>query len=262
MIYTCYDMVRDCHTGRTEGWSYFVTHYVPVVEALLEHYYPKAELLDGVLAELRGEDSVLFRSIEPAPERIFVSALRQKVLEAADRRPAAEPEIAIDTATLLEALAPLTLVEKQAMWLETMRYRAGDAARMLRADTGTVEKVREKGAELVRGRLDAWRRTLLADNGRALGRAAAAAQGSECLPPKLYLDTIDGRTTWGDREMLERHASGCAHCLDHFCRMLEAVDLLRSSQPLEEDAASAWRVRLGIAATPRPAGWKRLFGAG
>ena len=38
MIYTCYEMVRDCRAGRAEGWRYFVASYVPVIRKLLAHY--------------------------------------------------------------------------------------------------------------------------------------------------------------------------------------------------------------------------------
>ena len=30
MIYTCYEMVRDCRENRAEGWRYFIRNYVPV----------------------------------------------------------------------------------------------------------------------------------------------------------------------------------------------------------------------------------------
>src|SRR5438445_12830611 len=31
MIYTCYEMVRDCHADRPEGWAYFISNYVPLI---------------------------------------------------------------------------------------------------------------------------------------------------------------------------------------------------------------------------------------
>ena len=233
MIYTCYEMIRDCRAGRAEGWSYFAAHYVPVVQRLLVHYFPEqasdSELIESTLLALRDNDAGLFQSLGPAPERAFVSELRQHVLRAvAAVRPSGAPGADIDLETLGRALEPLTLTEKQAVWFETMRYGDADTGRMLRMSPQTVAKVRERANELVRGAVDAWRSSLLADNGPLLGRAAAAESIAECLPARSFSDVIDGRATWSAREEMERHAKGCWHCVDHFCRLLEAADVLRA----------------------------------
>jgi hypothetical protein len=140
-----------------------------------------------------------------------------------------------------------------------MLYPAKAAGAMLRVSAETVEKVRDRTAELLRGKVDTWRRTLLAENGPALGREASAVITEDCLPAKAFLDVVDGRTTWRDREMMERHLQTCWHCVDHFCRMLEVVHLLRDSQPLTETESEPFRVLMGVAA-PKRSGWKRLVG--
>ena len=137
------------------------------------------------------------------------------------------------------------MTEKQAAWLETMRYPAAQAGPMLRVSPDTVEKVRGRAAELIRGHVDSWRRTLLTENGPALGREAAGGAVEDCLPTKAFLDVVDGRTTWRGREMMERHLRGCWHCVDHFCRMLEVVHLLRDIEPLSEGEAAPFRRSVG-----------------
>ena len=265
MIYTCYDMVRDCRAGKPEGWSYFLTNYVPLVRKLLAHYFPHragdARLLEVVLQALCRSDSSLFAAAEPAPERIFAAELRQRVLAAIDEESRDVPA-AIELETVMQALAPLTMVEHQAVWFETMRYTAADVGRMMRMDPATVEKIRARGAELVRASVDAWSRSLLADSGIGLGKAAAAAgPGADCLNPKAFLDVIDGRTTWQGREQMEGHVGACAYCLDHFCRMLEAVDQMRGIAPLSEGEAAPFRQLLGVTEPKKASGWKKLFGA-
>jgi hypothetical protein len=260
MIYTCYEMVRDCREGRPEGWTHFISHYVPVIRKALAHYAPERAgdpaLLDHILAAVRKPESFLFHSTAPPEERWFVAHLRQ-LLVAELAAPAAE--IPIDLETLTAALGPLTMTEKQAAWFETMRYSPAQAGPMLRVSPGTVEKVRDRAAELIRGKVDSWRRTLLAENGPALGREAAAGETKDCLPTKAFLDVVDGRTTWRDREIMDRHLQTCWHCVDHFCRMLEVVHLLRDSQPLSEGESEPLRALLGVAA-PKRAGWKRFVG--
>lgn len=261
MIYTCYDMIRDCRADRAEGWSHFVSQYVPVIRKLAAHYFPDQPLTsrktEEILSSLRQPQSSLFQSLEPAPERWFVAELRQRVLATLGGEGAGDSEL--DLETLTEAMESLTLLEKQAMWLETMRYTPEQSGVLLRMDPRTVEKIRNKAADLLRTQMDNWRRSLLWDQGAPLGRAAAAAQTEACLPPKAFLDVLDGRTTWRGREELERHVAGCWHCIDHFCRLAEVVELLRGLAPLSEVEAEPLRTALGIA-RPKKRGLGRWLG--
>jgi hypothetical protein len=261
LIYTCYEMIRDCRAGRPEGWSYFLTNYVPVIRRFLAHYFSDragdVALIERVLAALRQPESSIFQSLDPAPERAFVAELRQHVLRAVESDGAsAVPEVSIDIEALGAALDPLTLTEKLVVWFETMRYGDPDTGRMLRMSPQTAEKIRARAAELIRGSVDAWRSMLLPDNGPLLGQAASALSTKDCLPAKAFLDVIDGRTTWRGREEMERHVKGCWHCLDHNCRLLEVVDVLRASKPLPEAEAEGYRRLLGIE-TPKRSFWKR-----
>ena len=261
MIYTCYEMVRDCRADLPEGWMHFIVHYVPLIRQALAHYASEraqdVTLLNQILLRVRQPESFLHQSAEPPEERWFVAQLRQLVVAELAAPPA---EIPLDLETLAAALGPLTMTEKQAAWFETMGYSPAQAGPMLRVSPETVEKVRHRAADLIRGKVDSWRRTLLVENGAALGRAAAAAAGQDCLPTKAFLDVVDGRTTWRGREMMDRHLLGCWHCVDHFCRMLEVVHLLRGSRPLPESESAPFRALLGVAA-PRRTGWKRFAGS-
>src|SRR5258707_15636695 len=101
---------------------------------------------------------------------------------------------------------------------------------------------------------------MLADNGLALGHEAAPAGGKDCLPVKAFLDILDGRTTWRNRELMEQHVTGCWYCVDHYSRMVEVVDLGRACKPLSDaEAAGYWKL-LGLDA-PKRSAWKRLLGA-
>lgn len=254
-------MIRDCRDGRPEGWSYFVSHYVPVVRRLLAHYFSdragEGALMERVLVKLRDPQSRLFQSLDPAPERLFVAELRQHVRRAVETdRASPAPEMALDVETLGAALESFTLTEKLVVWFETMRYGAQDAGRMLRMSAETADKIRVRASESIRGKLDAWRSSILVDNGLILGQAAAGLATKDCPPAKVFCDVIDGRATWRGREEMERHVKGCFHCLDHYCRLLEASDLLRVAKPLAEDEASQYRRMLGIEA-PKRSFWKR-----
>ena len=257
MIYTCYEMIRDCRAGRAEGWRFFIASYVPVIRKLLAHYQPGGQVdqaaLERVLVAVHRPESALFQSLEPSPERWFVAQLRQEVLE---QLPADAPATAIDLETVAAALEPLTLVEKQVAWLETMLYQPAETGVLLRMAPSTAEKIRGKVADLIRGKVDSWSGTILSENGRSLGREAVTAAGADCLPPKTFLDMLDGRTTWQGRGELERHVTRCWHCIDHFCRLVEVVEVLRGNQALSDVEAAPFCELLGVP-TGTPPAWKR-----
>ena len=259
MIYTCYEMVRDCRANRPEGWRYFIESYVPVIRSFLRHYAGGDAELERVLLALHNPQSSLFDSLDPAPERWFVAELRQKIAAAL---PLEQPAIVLDLDEVSEAFEPLTLTEKQAVWMESMGgYTPEQTGAMLRMAPATVSKIRERGADLLRGKMNAWRRTILVENGAALGRAAAAAGGKDCPGVKIFLDVLDGRTPWSGREEMERHVRGCWHCIDHFCRMAEVIEVLRGVQPLSAEDAEPFLKLLGVAREDRSI-WKRLLSRG
>jgi hypothetical protein len=141
-----------------------------------------------------------------------------------------------------------------------MGYNAGQAGTFLRTSPATIEKMRERARERIRASVDSWRITALADNVRRLGRQAETAT-AQCLLPNAFLEVLDGRATWRGREGVERHVIGCWHCIDHFCRMREVVELLRQIRPLSDPEAERFRKLLGVEVEKRR-GWKKLFGAG
>jgi hypothetical protein len=250
MIYTCYEMIRDCRADKAEGWAHFVSNYVPVLRKFLTHYGGD---LEGTVAMFRSPESSLFQSMEPAPERWLIAEMRQKIVAA---MPPATPEIPLDLETVADALAPLTVVEKQAAWFETMRFTPQQAAEALRMAPATVEKIRARADELIRGKVDAWRRELLSENGRALGLEAAQGVTKDCYPDKKFLDVLDGRSVWRTREEMDRHVSQCWHCVDHFCRMAEVIEVLRGVQPLSDAEAEPLMKQFGIE-TKKRSFWKR-----
>lgn len=251
MIYTAYEMVRDCRAGAPEGWRYFVRQYVPVIRKVLVHYHASDGKLESALLALKRPESGLFAAMEPMAERPFAAELRQKVVTGIAQAPAL---IELELEAMAAALAPLTLVEKQATWLEGMAYGPAETGEMLRMSANTVEKIRGRAGELIRGKVDGWNNRLVAENGPALGREASGSRVAGCLPAKTFLDVVDGRMTWRGREEMEQHVLACWHCIDHFCRLLEVVELLRGVKPLSEEEAAPFDRLLETPAAKRR-GW-------
>jgi len=247
-IYTCFDMVRDCRGNRPEGWAYLVTNYSPVIRRLLAQYYDgRPGLLERVLQQLMNPQSTLWAAPGHAEERIFVCALRQELLRLVELDAASQPpSIELDLEILTQALEPLTVIERQYVWLESMGYSNELTAQMMNLDVSSSEAARARADELLRNVLDQWRRGLVAENGLTLGRLATGTLGERCLPAKAYLDTLDGRITWQHKKDYEFHMMQCWYCLDHFCRIREADFAINKSKPLSEEEAAPLIAKLGV----------------
>lgn len=241
-------MIRDCRDNRPEGWTYLVTRYVPVMRRLLAQYFEaRPGLIERMLEQLCNPQSSLWAPPGHAEERIFVAALRQELLRLVELdKASAAPSIELDLDTLTQALASFTVIERQYVWLESMGYSNEVTAEMMNLDVTSAEAARAKADEALRSVLDRWKRGLVAENGLSLGRMATAARGDRCLPPKAFLDTLDGRITWQRKKDYEFHLQQCWFCIDHFCRIREADFLINKSKPITDDEAAPILANLGI----------------
>src|SRR5262249_18552867 len=197
----------------------------------------------------------LFREGGPATERDFIVELRQIVLNSLDTPTA---EIAIDLETLSEAVPEFTVIERQIVWLEAIGYDNPTTAKMMNVDAETVESGRNRAEEALRTKMDRWRRGMIRENGRALTQLAEAAATPECLPSSAFIDAIDGRITWMSKKDYEFHMMKCWRCVDHFCRIREADDVVRREKPLEAAQAAPLLERFGIPQEKKPL-WRRLL---
>lgn len=254
-IYTCLDMIYDCRAGKPEGWRYLITYYVPVVRWLLAHYYhdraSDLTLIERVLLVLKRPSHPLYTASH-VTERQFVAALRQEVVAAVEAdRASTAPEVDLDLDILTRAFEPLTAMERQFIWLESMGWSHADSARMINIEASTVEAARTRADELLRQNLDRWQKGLIGRNGLGLGRLAVAAKGERCMEPRMFLDAIDGRITWSRKKDLEFHLLSCWHCVDHFCRIREADFALRETKPLTDAESEPLRKLLDVVAPTR-----------
>ncbi len=261
-IYTCHDMVRDCRAGNHAGWSNLVRYYLPVLRKLLQHYYAAREgdhqLMERVLLKLKNPELPLYDG-KALTEREWLCQLRQELLRIVERDQAsAEASVPVDLETLTLALEPFSIIDRQFVWLETMGYSPEVTAKMLNLDTSSVVKARERAEEALRGNMDRWRRGLLPENGLALSRMAESARGERCLTARAYLDTIDGRITWGQKKDYELHLKECWHCVDAFCRIREVDFALHGVKPLAEAEARPFWKLLGVP-EPKKGLLKALF---
>ena len=265
-VFTCAEMVEACLAGQDSGWKHFLLEYLPFAALLVERHYPQLNLrretvLREVLLRARDQEAQFFREYQGHGEREFVLHLREHVLrvleEAAPETPA--PEIRLTWEEFERAFAPLTALERQAVWMFVLNPRADDIALMLRADQPSVDAILSRAQERLRASADHWSATMLAENGHLLSREPSARRTNECPDGRTFLRLLDGQNTWRERLDLERHLAACWYCVDVLCRFREVYRLRQLARPLSEAEAEPYARTIGLT-FPSPARWKRLLG--
>ena len=257
-VYTCFDMIRDCREGNERGWRFFAGNFIAPLRTLLRHYAgtPDVEApLRRLLGDLRRTADEFIAGLSPAPERQFLMLLRQSVLAVSERNTPAAGQLGLDTLTA--ALKDYSPIERQITWLETMEYGIAQCAALMRVSEETVERLRRRTGELLRANLDRWSESLLCDNGRALGREAAAEAPDEPVQFRELTDLLDGRITWRARAELEQRLVQSWHNVDHLCRLREADAAISLSSPLGDREAEPYLELLGVPRR-RSGLWRRL----
>lgn len=246
-VYTSYEMIADCQSGKPAGWVYFVRQFVPPLRWLLGRYGMGEDALRARLKELQAPGGMA--RFKPTGQRELLGELRPEPPVPAGTEPP------FDLATLSEAIAETPALERQNLWFDTMGYDIELTAKLLRQTVETAQGARARGLEALRGKLDSWSLTILRDHGPVLGATARAAKPAETIPFRVYLDVIDGRATWQTRAEADRAMFQHWYEVDQFCRVREADAAVTETRPYtEEDDAGAGKPYydlLGVT-PPRP----------
>jgi len=253
-VYTSYDMVTDCQAGKPEGWRYLVQRFLPALRVMANHY-GGGEAAVGRLIQAGHR----LEGFVPEPERQILINLRPPLLKECGWT--GGQARSLDLETVAEALEPLTAVERQLAWFETMDYTSQDAALFLHVSEETGAKAWQNARDALRARLDHWTVTLFKENGGNLAEEALAQVPAEPVPVRVHLDLIDGRLTWRDRAEVDRKVTASWFEIDHLCRVREADEALRHAVALTGEETAAYLRQLNLP-VPKVKSWlKRLTGA-
>jgi len=265
-VFTCAEMVESCLAGQDDGWRHFLTQYLPFAAALIDRHYPelasrRESLLREVLLRARDQDTQFFRDYRGHSEREFLVHLRGHVLRVLEENePGAAPEVLLEWDDFERAFASLTALERQAVWLRLLSPKAGDMARLLRADQPSVDAIQARTQEQLRAALDHWSADLLERNRHRLADQARARRTVECPDPRAFLRLLDGQNPWRDREEAEHHLAACWYCVDLLCRFREVARLAKLSPPWTPAQAEPYARAIGVA-FEQPSRWRRLLGS-
>jgi hypothetical protein len=248
-IRTVFVMAEDCTRGEPLGWEQFLRGHGWIAAQLLARYFPtlapEAEQhLAAVFQRAHAADAAWFRGLTFSNERDFAMAFRELIF-AYGREAARLPLPEAPLEQFQAAVAKLTLMEREVLWLCMQGYDAPQIAAILASAAATAEAASkamgERLGSVLPTALDA--RALAA---RALIEAAEKTRTEDCLPLKTFNNLVNGQLTWRERELAEEHIRPCLYCLDCFTAFQEMIRYLRDVRPLPDDEVRRLLAWLGL----------------
>lgn len=248
-IRTVFVMAEECARGEPSGWEQFVRGHGWIAAQLLARYFPtlapEAEQhMAAIFQRAQAGDAAWFRGLSFSNEREFAMAFRELVF-AYGREAARLPLPASPRERFQAAVAKLSLMEREILWLQIEGYDSRRIAATLASAAATVgaatKAVGERLGDVLPPAADA--RALAA---RALIEAAEEVRTENCLPLKTFNNLVNGQLTWRERELAEEHIRPCLYCLNRFTAFQEMIRYLRDAQSLPDDQLVALLATLNL----------------
>jgi hypothetical protein len=261
VLYTYHKIREQSEQGRAEAWRALLDFYAPVFFRLLEIHaaIPAREappIVKKMLAELTANG---FERIHASPrqsEREFLGDLRAVLLGAAlDSAASQNSDVAatgsFDPEKIVKLLDGLPLLHKEMLFFKLSGYTESTIEHLMRISPRVAEKAFERLAdEYAAARQTQQDRCPFPARWLAFLKQARGLKTEKCTPTHEMVRIHDGQVSWYDKEPVEKHVSGCLHCLETWMGLREvgywrrAADALSASEiedlleviPLEKPA--------------------------
>jgi hypothetical protein len=269
ILYTFHKVREQSEQGKADAWRAFLDFYGPVFLRLLEVHaaIPSREALPlakKMLAQLTANNFDRLRATPHQSEREFLGDLRGLLLEVAldsgaVEKSQPEAESAFTLEKIGKLLDGLPLVHKEMLFFRVAGYTENTIERLMRMSPRMAEKAFERLAgEYAAARQTEHDRCPWPAAWLALLKQACASKSDNCTPPHEIVRIQDGQVSWYEKEPVEKHVSGCLHCLNAWTATREvgywryAVEPLSASQigellaviPVEQPAKKSFFQRL------------------
>jgi len=94
----------------------------------------------------------------------------------------------------------------------------------------------------------------------ALLQAARAAKQEACPHVHQFLRIHDGQVSWYDKEPVEKHVSGCRHCLEAWTALREVGYWRKAAPAITATQIEGYLSALPLPAAPKKSFFQRMFG--
>lgn len=224
-----------------EAWRGFLGLYGALCLRLLAMYSPAEEgapaILEKGLRTLAENGAARVRGMARQSEREFLSELRALLLDAAlAEAPHQTPERpAPDAESLKQLVAGLPLLHEEMLYFKLAGYTEKTLEDMLRISPRVAQqaftRLEPDYAPALRAQRDRcpWPAEWL-----RLQHAAREGRTESCPPVYQFLRVQDGQVSWYEKEPLEKHVTGCMHCLERWTALREVAYWRRAAPQLTD----------------------------
>jgi len=226
-----------------EAWRALLDFYGPLFFRLLEIHgaIPIREaspIVKKMLAELTANVFARLRASSRQSEREFLGDLRALLLEVAfESVTSQKSEVprtgAFEADKIAGLLDGLPLLQKEMLFFKLAGYSENSLERVMRLSPRVAEKAFERLVEEYQAvRQNEQDRCPWPAAWLAFLKQARALKTEECTPAHEIVRIQDGQVSWYDKEPVEKHVSGCLHCLEAWTGLREVGYWRRATDPL------------------------------
>jgi hypothetical protein len=247
VLFTFHKIREQSEHGKPGAWRALLEFYAPVFFRLLEingaiSAREASPVVKKMLGDLTGNGFERLRSTSRQSEREFLGDLRAMLLEAAaDDGSFKNSESlaggAFEPDRITKLLDGLPLLHKEMLFFRLAGYTENTVERVMRLSPRVAEKAFERLAGEYQAALQAER-----DQGPwpaawlAFLKKTRSLKDEKCTPTHEMMRIHDGQVSWYDKEPVEKHVSGCLHCLQAWTGLREVGYWRRAADPLSAAA--------------------------
>ena len=242
VLFTFHKIREQSEKGGGEAWRALLEFYGPVFFRLLEIHAAMARgeappVVKKMLAELTANGFERLRATARQSEREFLGDLRALLLDAANDALASQkseiPGGAFEPEKVGKLLDGLPLLHKEMVFFKLAGYTDATIERIMRLSP----RVAEKAFERLAGEYEAARQSEKDRCPRPTAwlpflKQARGMKIESCTPAHEMVRIHDGQVSWYDKEPVEKHVSGCLHCLEAWTGLREVGYWRRAADPL------------------------------
>lgn len=282
VLYTFHKVREQCEHAKADAWRAFLLMYGPLAGHLLAMYAPNPpeapKVWQKTLQRLVENDFERFRGTARQTEREFLADVRALLLETLSQLSGTVPAGDISAASALrrdgagntaftpESLAKLLdglpLLHQEMIFLKLAGYSNASVEKMLRVAPHVAEKSFERlspdhsaAARIEKDRC-AWPLEWV-----EILRQARAAKKENCADLHQILRIHDGQVSWYEKEPVEKHVSGCLHCLERWTALREIGHWRRAAPAIPAGQIDEGLAALGFRApNVKKSFLQRVFG--
>jgi len=243
VLFTFHKIREQSEQGKAEAWRALLEFYAPAFFRLLEidgamSAQEALPVTKKMLGDLTGDGFGRLRGTSRQSEREFLGDVRVMLLEAAaDQVSAKNPETSatgvFEPDKIAKLLDGLPLLHKEMLFFRLAGYTEDTVERVMRLSPRVAEKAFDRLAgEYQAARQSERDRCPWPAAWLAFLKQARSLKTENCTPTHEMVRIHDGQVSWYEKEPVEKHVSGCLHCLEAWTGLREVGYWRRAADPI------------------------------